>query len=889
MLLLEHTYMDGRMHFAGVGNCTRGIMFVFTAPKCYEANLNKVFSDERTQVLIDALKEVGFTGEDKNKIRLTYGIKHSIFNDAKPTRELINKFSEWLKAEILYFKPKVVVPLGLDAASLIMPALSSSSLGLAIDFPDDNNIKVVPVWSPSYILRQSYRKAKWIDMLKVAFEIYKGVDQKFNAPEFEIVDQDSKLDIVKSKIKGKDIVIHGFSISGDDYMDNSSTLRLLSINIDVNCNYLLPLYPAGDYKYNQEQPNNCLSIKSVISFLDWLFNEQKISLIGHNIKHTAGYIDKLGLNIIDNISYDIMVAEHCINNLSDLSLEGLISQYTEFAHFDSELRNWKQKNIAFAKYGYAMVPDEILYPYAATISEAIRRIYLKQKHKLVPYLNDIDGKSLFSQAMDTEKDLYNLRKVGLPINIDYALQAAKHYEKLKATINIRLKTILANLYPDLADINLDSSEKLRLLLFDKMGLEPIKTSGKYGIPWEWVKQKPLSEQNKYQPHTGIESLELLVLNEQNEIKRNILELLIEYKRLHQLYKNFLRSDKTKGILAHVYPDNRLHAEFGQLTDTGRFTSCKPNVQNFSKHADSYLCEICTKYKCEHMPLRKIISTVDDSFNFIEADYEQAELFVMAYLSGDANLIECLTTPGRDLHTETAMESFNIKFMDPNDNHFISVDEMIERAKHNKGEFKLWQKKWIVINGDKQETFDEFNKTLRTAAKAVTYGIPYGRKANSIANEIRIETGNNISIQDVNQMISKWKSKFSTAWNWLNSAAAKAANEFVIENCFGRRRYFYSTSDQSKLASYRREALNYPVQSVVAELIKRALTNINRRLILSNFKTKVVNQIHDAIMTYGPSSENEQVKRILEEELTSQTLPGTDKHLQVDIKVFKMWG
>ena len=193
-----------------------------------------------------------------------------------------------------------------------------------------------------------------------------------------------------------------------------------------------------------------------------------------------------------------------------------------------------------------------------------------------------------------------------------------------------------------------------------------------------------------------------------------ISMIRDTKFMDQITKNFLRpadegvslfeddEEFSEGLLGMIHPDGRIRPNISQLAVTGRWRCYRPNLQNIPKRRERDYDRIFAPVK---VPKIRSCFVARPGYALVEADYRQAELFVLAWISGDTNLLEALTSPGRDLHSETAVRAFKLDaFVGIRDGKF--VDEVKEKY-----------------------------PGLRVAAKAINFGIAYQRGAAAIAREI----------------------------------------------------------------------------------------------------------------------------------------------------------
>ena len=283
--------------------------------------------------------------------------------------------------------------------------------------------------------------------------------------------------------------------------------------------------------------------------------------------------------------------------------------------------------------------------------------------------------------------------------------------------------------------------------------------------------------------------------------------------------------------------------------------------------------------------------------FIEGDFKQAELFVLAALSGDVNMWEALTTPGKDLHDLTAISSFSISVVDPDGNP-VSDDQMVAMARADLEAFEKFQKTLTYIKSDgTRMTRKEFKESLRISAKNLNFGIPYGRGATDIARQVKAETGTAAPLSelesDITKMMQTWKEQtYAQAWKYMEECAAAVKEPGYIQNPWGRRRRFPIHAFEDELNGMQREAQNFPIQSTVADTCMIAMQLMADYRAKHNLHFRFCNQVHDAIMLEVPENEIEQTKVMFTDTMGSIDIPVNSTRvlrLGVDVEVLTRWG
>lgn len=284
----------------------------------------------------------------------------------------------------------------------------------------------------------------------------------------------------------------------------------------------------------------------------------------------------------------------------------------------------------------------------------------------------------------------------------------------------------------------------------------------------------------------------------------IAKAVLDYRQLAKL-----KSTYVDGLLAVINPDTgRIHSNFNQtVTATGRISSTEPNLQNIPVRTPL------------GRQMRKMFIAPNGKF-FADADYSQIELRVLAHISDDFNMREAFLN-NIDIHTQTASQVFGIPL-------------------------------------------DEVTGEMRTAAKAVNFGIVYGISEFSLSQDIGISYG------EAKKYIEGYFNNFSGVKKYLGEVVENGTQDGYVSTIFGRRRYMPELRASNKItkAFGERVAMNAPIQGSAADVIKIAMVNVFKALKKNNLKSKLILQIHDELIVETYPDELDAVKEIVKREMES---------------------
>lgn len=304
-------------------------------------------------------------------------------------------------------------------------------------------------------------------------------------------------------------------------------------------------------------------------------------------------------------------------------------------------------------------------------------------------------------------------------------------------------------------------------------------------------------------------------------KHPIVPMILEYRTLSKLSSTYVDS-----LLKQIHADGRVHSIFKQTeTRTGRISSTEPNMQN--------------------IPVRKELGREMRRFFIaregcllVDADYSQIELRVLASVCGDENMQQAFLS-GSDIHTSTAAQVFGL----PED--FVSPE-------------------------------------MRSAAKAVNFGIIYGIGPFSLSKDI------GVSVAEAKKYIQSYLDNYPKVTEFMNKTVADGEKNGYVSTIFGRRRYIpeLSASNKNVQAFGKRAAMNAPIQGAAADIIKLAMVKVYRRLKAELPEVHLILQVHDELILEAPEAQAERAAALLKEEMEAAVKLAVP--LTVDVHTGKSW-
>ncbi len=376
------------------------------------------------------------------------------------------------------------------------------------------------------------------------------------------------------------------------------------------------------------------------------------------------------------------------------------------------------------------------------------------------------------------------------------LVSAEELESYGNNLSGRIEELTALIYEEAGEsFNINSPKQLGQILFEKLHL-------------------PGGKKTKTGFSTAADVLEKLAP------EHPVVEHILEYRTLTKL-----KSTYADGLAAYIDPDGKIRTTFHQtITATGRLSSSDPNLQNIPMRE-----ELGRMIRKCFYPSAGCV--------FVDADYSQIELRVLAHMSGDEKLIEAYRE-AKDIHRITASQVFHVPF-------------------------------------------DEVTDLMRRNAKAVNFGIVYG------ISSFGLSQGLSITRKEAQEYINKYFETYPKIKSFLDGLIASAKENGYAVSEFGRRRPIpeLRSSNFMQRSFGERAAMNSPIQGTAADIMKIAMNRVYRRLRKDLPEAKLILQIHDELLVEVPEALAEEARRIVAEEMEQsadlRVKLETDSHIGKD--------
>ncbi len=505
---------------------------------------------------------------------------------------------------------------------------------------------------------------------------------------------------------------------------------------------------------------------------------EQTSLVAFDIKKQYDYLQKENTDHY----FDVLIGAYLLNPLkNDYQIEDIAGEHVGLVLESRQELFGKKGLIEAAK------EEETFLKYAGLFVVAVWKAAAQIEVKL----KENGMYRLFKEIeMPLSLVLYDMEKEGVLVRPE---ELKAYGESLAGKIQELEQQIyeLAGL-----EFNINSPKQLGEILFEKL-------------------QIPGGKKTKTGYSTAADVLEKLAPD------YPLVAAVLEYRGLAKL-----KSTYADGLAAFVDENNRIHSNFNQtITATGRISSTEPNLQNIPMR----------------MELGRLIRKVfvpKDGYLFMDADYSQIELRVLAHMSGDEQLIEAYRMD-EDIHKITASKVFH-----------TPLDEVTDLQRRN--------------------------------AKAVNFGIVYGISSFGLSQDL------SITRKEAAAYIEQYYATYPKIKEFLNQLVSDAKEKGYSETMFGRRRSVpeLNSSNFMQRSFGERIAMNSPIQGTAADIIKIAMINVWKRLKEENLKSKLILQVHDELLIEVLPKEEETVREILTHEMQSAAELAVT--LEIDLHTGKNW-
>ena len=646
---------------------------------------------------------------------------------------------------------------------------------------------------------ENLKVEEW-DKTKV-LEIFQNLNFKRYIERFNLLEEGQVVSLNQNEKNLKDLFKINDTISIEQTEEEIRRLRKMAYYIELkdsdDQSKIIKSDISGIYINNYEK-NEIYYIKKqnqeekFNNLIKQLFEDETIEKYGYEMNFMYIVLKQIGITP-KNLKYDVVVASYILNpTIGKYPIDSLCEEYLELNVNDylaaNDIKDMQDTQITLFDSNIENTENDSQKHKQAFYAYAIWKLVEKTKEKLI----EINGLKLFEEIdMPTIEVLADMQWNGMQVEEDELIEFGK---SLKEGINTLTKQIyvLAG-----EEFNINSPKQLGEILFEKMKL-------------------PVIKKTKSGYSTDVDVLEKL------KKENPIIEKILDYRQLAKLNSTYV-----EGLKPFINPKTkRIHSFFHQtITATGRISSTEPNLQNIPTRIEF------------GKRLRKVFKP-DKGCIYIDADYSQIELRVLAHLSQDEHMISAFKN-GEDIHKQAASKVFNVPI-------------------------------------------EEVTKEQRSSAKAVNFGIVYGISEFGLGEQL------GIGRKMAKEYIEQYLTEYAGVRKFMHDSVEKAKQLGYAQTLFNRRREIKELSSNNYMVRQfgERAAMNTPVQGTAADIMKIAMIKVYNELKKQNLKSKIVLQVHDEMMIEAPIEEAKKVKLLIKQCMESAVI--LDVPLIADVSEANNW-
>ena len=506
-------------------------------------------------------------------------------------------------------------------------------------------------------------------------------------------------------------------------------------------------------------------MQELLEIFQPFFADSAYRKIGHDVKKDIRFLRSYGYDGF-TAEFDTAIGAYILNATgSSYEYDDIAAAFLNETYPSQEEVFGKGRT----KKAFAALPEAERTAYGARQAE----IFFRARKVMEERLAENEQKSLFyDMEMPLIYVLADMEKYGIKVDKAALLAYQKRLGESLDGMEEEIYTLAGEKF------NINSPKQLGVILFEKMGLKGGKKT-KTGYS------------------TAADVLEKL------RTAHPIVERILHYRQLAKL-----KSTYADGLLAVMDAETeKIYSTFNQtITATGRISSTEPNLQNIPVRLEL------------GRELRKIFIPESAEFCFLDADYSQIELRVLAHISGDESLIAAFKS-NQDIHRMTASQVFHVPF-------------------------------------------DEVTPLQRSNAKAVNFGIIYGKGAFSLGQDL------GISRKEAEEYINAYFARYPKIKTFMEDTIKNGAKNGYVSTLWNRRRNMpeLQSSNFMQRAAGERAAMNMPIQGTAADIIKLAMIKVHRALQEGGYRSRLILQVHDELLIEAYKEEKDAVAKILKENM-----------------------
>lgn len=796
----------------GTGTKSARIMFVSDTPTEFENKKNKWMIGKAGTLFRSVLEQVGIDIDDCYFTGVT---KCPTPADDKgeqrqPLRTEVDNCMQYLEAEIEVINPEIIVPLGNVALKKLLGVTGITKYrGKAVE--KEGRI-LFPILHPQMVFKQPKHATQFAkDVDNLALLLQKGKEFLARTDvDYQYLEDVDLVEAECARLEESEWVVFDLETTSLNPFLPNQKIVCISLTDRDHYGVTIPLE-------HREFTWPGMALDRVKAAIKKLLESRKSKKVAHNGKFDMKWLlAKYGIDVA-NFVFDPLLAHYVAvsEEQGGHGLKALAWEHTDMGGYDNELDEYKKTLPEAIRNNYDNIPWEILRVYAAADVDCTMR--------LIPiFLPLIDSNPKWRAAYDElfMKGSYALRDIecnGIKLSEERLAEFMKVFPERISQIEDKLRQ-----YPEVVQIEREKHKMFELRQLEMK--KPKEERDPEIVKWNKYKNfkfnfgsvaqlrellfDRLGLQTPFKTDTGDfstgkETLEYL------EDKHPIAGLLSEWRKLEKLYGTYVVP-----AAEWIGEDGLVHPTFNLAgTVTTRLSSEAPNAQNFPRKSNNPF-----EFQYTYGVKKLFVSRFGEDGIILQFDYSQLELRVAAIFSKDKNLIAAYRA-GKDIHRYVASKV-----------HQIPEEEV---------------------------TDDQ-----RTAAKAVGFGLLYGKGARSLAEDMKC------SLEEAEDFIAKYFEEFSGVKEWIDGVHKMVREKKRVETLTGlwRRLPGIDSNDRGVVGDAKRQSVNSPVQGTGANMTMSSITRINDKFKALGLKSCIAITVHDSIVADVYVPEFEEVYNIMKYEM-----------------------
>lgn len=791
----------------GEGSKGSKIMVIGENPTEHENKIDEVFSSADSVKFKESLKKRGIRLKD---VYFTYALKCPVPEGVKVKQSHISACKSYLEAEIELVDPKIIVPLGNHSLNMVTGKTGiTKQRGRVLEV---GGRTIIPTFHPKEVSRKPGFKPMLLEDLDRIAEIYNnGTTSSSGETHRALMILDEIMEELDRMERQAEWLSFDVETTGKNPFLRDSKIVCISLSDRERYGVAIPLL-------HRESPLKNDGLGTVVKRLRKLLANSNIGKVGHNGKFDMKWLEtNLDISVV-NYAFDTMLAHYIAVSEEQgfQNLEGLSWSHTDMGGYDNELKEYRDKLPESIRYNYDHIPWAILSKYAAGDSDCVMR--LLPQFKLLVEGNPKWNRIMKEIMIPGSYAFKEIEKFGMKMDRGLAQKYTLDYQKELERIEGEMRS-----YSEVVEMERD---KLDMYNRRQALLKSVPKKDRTA-----EQQKFIDSTNKYKEYRfnfgSVQQLQELlfermglttsVTTDSGAFSTNK-EALEEMYNQHDLPKTMIGYRKVDTLnsmfilkLPPLLDDNDIvHPSFNLSgTVTGRLSSEDPNAQQFTRKSEDY-----TSFQYSHEPKRMFISRFGKEGCILQFDYSQLELRIAGTISEDKNLLKAFQS-GEDIHKATASLVWGMPV-------------------------------------------SKVSKDNRTDAKAVNFGIIYGKSGPTFAKDIYGHLPYEEALKKGNKLVDDYLETFYGLAEWIEFIQNFARKHGYVENLFGlhRRLPDIKSRDNYLRSEAERQAQNTPIQGTGAMMTNLSCIKAVETFQKQRLKSMIISTVHDSIVldVYVPELE-----------------------------------